>query len=89
MGAQTELEVVSTLVKVRDTRQQSRILSPSARRANVSGAYELREGADVEGKRVVLVDDVATSGATLSECAACLRLAGAEEVIGLTLARAK
>lgn len=89
VGAQTELEVVSTLVKVRDTRQQSRILSPSARRANVSGAYELREGADVEGKRVVLVDDVATSGATLSECAACLRLAGAEEVIGLTLARAK
>ena len=55
----------------------------------MSGAYELREGADVEGKRVVLVDDVATSGATLSECAACLRLAGAEEVIGLTLARAK
>ena len=44
---------------------------------------------DVTGRTVVLVDDVVTSGATLAECAACLRMAGAEQVIALTLACAK
>lgn len=89
VGELTELEVRPTLVKLRDTRQQSRIALPDARRANVAGAYGVREDADVAGKRLILVDDVATSGATLSECAACLRMAGAEQVVALTLARAK
>lgn len=89
VGEVTGLKVVPTLEKVRDTRQQSRLTDPAARRANVVGAYGVSPGVDLAGKRVVLVDDVVTSGATLSECAACLRMAGAEEVIGLTLARAK
>lgn len=89
VGELTGLEVVPTLEKVRETHQQSRIVAHSARRANVAGAYALRESADVEGKRVVLVDDVVTSGSTLEECAACLRMGGAEEVIGLTLAQAR
>ena len=46
-------------------------------------------GMDLAGKRVVLVDDVVTTGSTLGECAACLRSAGAEAVVGLTLARAR
>lgn len=89
VGELTGLEVIPTLVKVRDTRQQSRIGTAEARRANVAGAYAVREDADVAGKRLILVDDVATSGATLSECAACLRMAGAEQVVALTLARAR
>ena len=63
--------------------------SRAVRRANVSGAYALAERLELSGKRVVLVDDVATSGATLSECAFLLRQAGAESVTGLTLARAR
>lgn len=89
LGTLTGLKVVPTLEKVRDTKQQSRIVSSSARRANVVGAYAVQDGVDATGKRVVLVDDVVTSGATMSECAACLHMAGAEQVIGLTLARAK
>lgn len=89
VGELTGLEVISTLDKVRHTSQQSRIVSPSARRANVAGAYQLREGVDVAGKYIVLVDDVLTSGSTLEECAACLRTGGAEQVVGLTLARAR
>lgn len=77
-----------TLEKIRDTRVQSTLTEDAARRANVQGAYRVLSGAEVAGKRVLLVDDVATSGATLSECAACLRLAGAETVAALTLARA-
>ena len=68
------------LKKVRDT---------SARRANAQGAYSLLPGAGLTGRRVVLVDDVVTSGATLSACAALLRQAGAERVYCLTLAQAR
>lgn len=89
VGKNLGVEVVSALEKVRDTKQQARITSSSARQANVTGAYAAREGIDLTGKQVVLVDDVVTSGATMAECAACLRIAGAEKVIGLTLARAK
>ena len=53
------------------------------------GAYRALPGLDLTGKRVVLVDDVATSGATLAECAAALRAAGADCVVGLTFARAR
>lgn len=79
----------ATLKKSRDTKTQSTLSEESARRANVQGAYQVISQTDVAGKRVILVDDVATSGATLSECAACLRLAGAESVAALTLARAR
>ena len=78
----------ATLEKIRETRVQSTLTEESVRRANVQGAYRVMPNVDVTGKRILLVDDVATSGATLSECAACLRLAGAESVAALTLARA-
>ena len=77
-----------TLEKIRETRVQSTLKEESARRANVQGAYQVMPNGDIAGKRIILVDDVTTSGATLSECAACLRLAGAESVVALTLAQA-
>ncbi len=77
------------LEKVRDTRPQSELDEESARRANARGAYAVLPGTDLTARRVVLVDDVVTSGATLSECAALLRQAGAERVFCLTLARAR
>ena len=77
------------LQKVRNTAPQSELEEESARRANARGAYDVLPGADLTGKRVVLVDDVVTSGSTLSECAALLRQQGAEEVWCLTLAQAR
>jgi len=77
------------LAKVRDTAPQSELEEESARRANARGAYALLPGTDLTGKRVVLVDDVVTSGATLSECAALLRQGRAEQVFCLTLAKAR
>ena len=79
----------ATLEKFRETQPQSTLSEESVRRANVQGAYRVMPGADLAGTRIILVDDVATSGATLSECAVCLRLAGAESVMALTLARAR
>ena len=58
------------------------------RAENVHGAFALRRPAAVTGRRIVLVDDVLTSGATVEECARILRRAGAARIDVLTLARA-
>ncbi|MGB0036299.1 MAG: ComF family protein [Candidatus Acidiferrales bacterium] len=63
------------------------ILSRSERWSSVRGAYATREGVRVDKLRVLLIDDVLTTGATLDACAAALRKAGASEVVGLTVAR--
>ena len=89
VGEVTGLPVIPTLEKRRHTRAQSRLGTEQSRRANVAGAYDCLPGVELAGKRVVLVDDVATSGATLAQCAACLRAAGAACVVALTLARAR
>jgi ComF family protein len=76
--------VPSRLSKVRDTEVQSGV--PAARRAaNVRGAFSVR---GAPGKRVLLVDDVATSGATARECARRLSEAGARSVLVWCFARA-
>ena len=75
------------LVRRRRTPMQGR-LGPPARARNVQGAFALREGRSVAGKRLVLIDDVLTTGATVGECARVLRRAGASWIGVLTLARA-
>jgi ComF family protein len=75
------------LVRSRRTPSQGR-LGPLARARNVRGAFALQPGREVAGKRLVLVDDVLTTGATVEECARVLCRAGAAEVAVLTLARA-
>ena len=89
MGELSGLPVEPTVEKLRATAVQSQAGADEARRANVQGAYRALPGLDLTGMRVILVDDVATSGATLAQCAAALREAGAETVAGLTLARAR
>ncbi len=63
-------------------------LSVAARRENVRGVFEVVHPAAIRGRRIVVVDDVMTTGATISACARALRRAGAAEVIALALARA-
>ena len=58
-----------------------------ARRRNVAGAFALHRKDAVKGKRVVLIDDVLTTGATVEECARVLKRGGAAKVAVLTLAR--
>ena len=58
-----------------------------SRRESVAGAFAVRHAQAIAAKRVLLIDDVFTTGATVSECAAVLRDAGAEDVFVLTLAR--
>jgi len=63
-------------------------LTSHERRLNVSQRFSIRRGARVAGQRVMLIDDVFTTGATLNACARVLKRAGAARVIVLTLARA-
>jgi ComF family protein len=74
-------------VRVRHTESQVG-LSAQDRRANVAGAFA-GEPRIVSGQAIILVDDVCTTGATLEACAEALRAAGAAQVWGLTLARAR
>jgi competence protein ComFC len=69
-------------------RPDKHILSLSERWESVRGAFATRQGSQVDNLRVLLVDDVMTTGATLDACAKALRQAGAKSVIGLTVARA-
>lgn len=62
-------------------------LSRAERAQNVAGAFSCL--GEVAGKHVLLLDDVATTGATLEACASALRAAGASQVTGFTLARAR
>lgn len=86
LGKLIGLPVVETcLTRSRYASPQARSGAVSERRANVRGAF-IADG-QLGHKKVLLVDDVSTSGATLDACAAALKLAGADQVWGLTLAR--
>ena len=73
------------LRRTRDTAPQVSLASPEERGRNIEGAFEC--AADVAGLRVLLVDDVVTTGSTMSACAAPLMEAEAAAVRGLALAR--
>lgn len=66
-----------TLEKIRHNEAQSGLRDAKSRRENVRGAYRISSGDAVSGKRILLVDDILTTGATAGECASELRKAGA------------
>ena len=82
-----EVPALPLLSKTRDTPPQSGLEEAGQRRANVLGVYRAPDAA--AGLRVLLADDVVTTGSTLSECARTLLTAGAAEVVCVTLAQAR
>jgi ComF family protein len=82
--------ISKNLVRIRRTRFQTSFddsKSWEARRAaNVAGAFAVCDGRDLAGRKVCLIDDIKTSGATLNECAKTLKEAGASKVFALVLA---
>lgn len=81
VARELQLPCTETLCKTFHNNAQSRLHDAAARKANVLGVYEAVQPERFAGKRVLLIDDVVTSGATLSECAKTLRIAGADSVV--------
>ncbi len=86
VGKRTGIPVRKVLRRKRATAQQAG-LSSARRRTNVAGAFEVGKRVELEGRRVLLVDDVITTGSTAGACATALKRAGAARVVVLTLAR--
>ena len=80
VGKELDLKPEPLLKKIRNNRPQSGIRGDAQRRANVLGAYRAMESETLRGKRVLLLDDVITTGSTAGECARVLLTAGAEEI---------
>lgn len=80
VGAELGLPVVRLLKKTRNNRAQSGIEDPALRRTNVRGVYQTLSSGEIRGKRIILLDDILTTGATAGECARILRKAGAKQV---------
>lgn len=89
LSALTSIPCRATLRKVRNAAPQSGAGGAEQRRKNIKDAYIIRSDAEINGKTVLLVDDIVTTGSTLSECAGVLIRAGASDVKALTVARRK
>src|SRR5215475_7649849 len=87
LSAQTSIACRPMLKRIRYTTTQT-ALDRSERIENLHNAFRLRKNTDVRGLRVLLIDDVLTTGSTLSECARVLKRAGAISVHAATAARA-
>jgi len=79
-------KISTDLARIRYTRYQPTMPSPAARAKNVAGAFAVRRRHQFAGRRICLIDDIKTTGATLNECAKTLKEAGASKVYALVLA---
>lgn len=89
VGQELGIQPVSLLKKIRHNRPQSGISGHARRRANVLGAYRCIDAEILKDKRIVLLDDILTTGATAGECARVLLTAGASEVHCAVVAAAR
>jgi len=87
LGRITKIPVNARLVRRVESTKTQTLLTRPQRVENVSGAFLARRGVGLKGQRIVLVDDVLTTGATTSACAKALQAAGAGEVCVWTVAR--
>lgn len=85
-AASLHMPCVSLLEKTRNNPAQSGVLNREERKRNVQGVYRFCGKEQIEGKKILLIDDILTTGATMEEAAKVLRLAGAETVYGAAAA---
>jgi ComF family protein len=80
------LPIENLLTRQRNTPPQAK-LNKTEREKNLTGAFAINMKKSLQGKKIILIDDVVSTGSTILECAKVLKIAGASEVWGLVLAR--
>lgn len=80
-----DLSLINPLVRIKNTPPLALMPSGKSRHGAVKGAFELKN--DVEGRVVMVVDDIITSGSTISECARVLKVGGARVVLAVSIAK--
>ncbi len=75
------------LKKIKNTKAQSKIKNKSNRLKNIKNVYRVKNAEAIKGKKILLVDDVITTGSTLNECARVLTEAGAGQIVAVTAAQ--
>ena len=88
MAAELGLPAVALLKKIRHTKPQALITGAPQRRANILGAFRVTDPALVRDRRILLIDDVITTGSTASECAKMLTFSGAAQIRCASIAAA-
>ncbi|MBP3412315.1 MAG: ComF family protein [Oscillospiraceae bacterium] len=88
VGRELGVPVVRMLKKVKHTTAQATMKDPSARLANVFNVYKAVHPEKIRGRRILVIDDVITTGATLNECCRILKMAGADTLLCATFASA-
>ncbi len=78
--------ISNCLIKIKETSPQIE-LTDEARKENVKGAFLVKNKNQISGKKILLVDDVYTTGSTMEECARVLKESGVKEVVGIVIAR--
>lgn len=86
ISKQVKIPCQNLLIKNKKTKRQVG-LKGFKRRKNLQGVFKVNMGIDIKGKKIVIIDDISTTGTTLNECARVLKKAGAREVWGLVVAR--
>jgi ComF family protein len=76
------------LVRIKNTKAQSTLRGTRARQKNLQGSFIIRNPETIQGKRILLVDDVWTTGSTMNIAAQTLRTAEPRSIIALVIARA-
>lgn len=81
-----KIDLCKDIIKVKNTKEQ-KLLSKEERYKNIAGAFVLKSERNIKNKRILLIDDVITTGATLHECEKILKLNGATSIKILTVAK--
>ena len=86
LSKKLKIKTEKLLLKKENIQTQSRLLK-TGRRSNVRGAFYILEKEKVHNKKIILVDDIFTTGATIRECCKILKEAGAQDILVLVLAK--
>lgn len=88
LSENTGIPVINALVRIKNNPPQYLIKDKAEKERNVMGVFAVKNKEDIKNKRIILVDDIFTTGATSNECGKVLKQAGAKEVMVLTTAYA-